>query len=63
MSVHRGQFLVQELRREILAFEPGDRSQSVVQVERGEALSIAQRLQLLAVQLVGQVDDTLSFRR
>src|SRR5581483_9898266 len=59
VSVPSGQFLVQKRRREILTFEPGNRSQSVVQVKRGEARPIAQRLELLAVQLVGEVDDAL----
>ena len=37
------------------AVEPGDRRQPVVEVELGEAIAVAQRLDALAVQLVGEI--------
>src|SRR6185437_9625827 len=59
-SVHRRQLVVEELRCEILALEPGDRRKSVIQIELREALAIAQRLELFAMQLVREIDDALA---
>src|SRR5918993_3216784 len=59
-SVHRLQLLVEELGREILAVQPGDRRQPVVEVELGEAVAVAKQRHLVAIQLVGQVDHALA---
>ena len=37
---------------------PGDRGEPIVQVELREALPVAQPLELLAVELVGEIDHT-----
>src|SRR5689334_16338676 len=58
--MHLLQSLVQEFRCEILSVVPGDRSESVIQMELGESIAIAQRLELLAVQLIGQIDDAFA---
>src|SRR5512139_178370 len=58
-SVHGRELLVEELGREVLPREPGDRRQPVVQVELREARAVAQRLQRFAVQLVREVHDPL----
>src|SRR6185369_13759430 len=58
--VHGLELVVEEFRREILAVELGDLRESVVEVERREAVTIAERLEILAVQLVGQVHHSLA---
>src|SRR6185437_4275323 len=59
-SVHCREALVQELGCEILALDPCDRREPVVEVELREAIAIAQRLEALAVKLVGEVDDAFA---
>src|SRR5438105_2997849 len=39
---------------------PGDRGQAIVQIELREALPIAQSFELLAIELVGEIDHTFS---
>src|SRR4051794_16077870 len=58
--LQRSQFLVEEFRREILAVEPGNRGEPIVEVERREPRTIAQRLEALTVQLVGEVHHTFA---
>src|SRR5215831_542997 len=58
-SMHRAQFFVQIIRGEIRAVMPGDRRKSVVEIEVGEANSIAQDVEVLAVEIVGEIDHAL----
>src|SRR6185295_12593908 len=57
--VHRAQLVVQIIRSEIDAVVPGDGGETVVQVEIGKAARVAQRLEILPVQVVGQVHHAL----
>src|SRR5215468_6408343 len=58
--MHRVQLRVQVIRSEILTVVPGDRRKPVVQIELREPLPIPQLLELLAVQLVGEINYPLS---
>src|SRR5690349_2438692 len=60
VSMHRTQLRVQIIRIEILSVVPGDRRESVIQVELREPLPVAQLFELLAVQLVGEIDHAFS---
>jgi len=53
--VHLLQLLVQELGSEIDAVLPGNRCESVVEIESGEELAVAQRRAMLAVQLIREI--------
>src|SRR5215472_6425240 len=59
-SMHRAQFFVQVVGGEIRAVMPRDRRESVVEIEIGEADSIAQNVEVLAVEIVGEIDHALS---
>src|SRR5258706_15288315 len=54
-SVHRAQALVQIVGSEIHTGVPGDRREPVIEIELGEAVAIAQRLEALAVEVVRQI--------
>src|SRR5581483_4421780 len=60
LLVHRVELVVEKLRREILAVEPGDRREAVVEIELREPVAVAQRLERLAVQLVGEIDHAFA---
>ena len=60
LTVHCAQLVVQVIRREIHAVVPGDRGEPVVEIELGEAPAVAQRLEVLAVELVREVDHALA---
>src|SRR6266511_2843170 len=58
--VHRAQFLVKVIGGEIDARMPGDRCQSVIKVEIGEALGRTKLLECVAIEVVGKIDHTFS---
>src|SRR5258708_21000458 len=58
--MHRAQPRIQIIRCEVLSVVPRDRCKPVVQIELRELLPIAQPFELLAVQLVGEIDHAFS---
>src|SRR6266480_2316355 len=58
--MHCAQPCVQIIRSEVLSLMPGDRRKSVVQIELRKPRPIAQPFELLAVQLVGEIDYAFS---
>src|SRR6185369_7521149 len=58
--VHRAQLVVQIIRREIHAVVPRDGRKAIVEVEIGEAARVAQRLEVLPVEVVGKIDHAFA---
>src|SRR6266705_1783272 len=58
--MHCAQPCVQIVWSEVLSFMPGDRREPVVQIELRKPRPIAQPFELLAVQLVGEIDYAFS---
>src|SRR4029453_14696291 len=59
-SMHGTQLVVQIFRREIGAVIPRDRREPVIEVELGKAQTVPQRLEILAVEIVGEVHHALA---